>query len=297
MPGINQLSDLKLKIGYWITTHKILFKRLSLFLLFLLDVFLIVFALYGLIQFFTVERIRADNSISRLGLYNVDFHSYHKQNFPKNIRLLEIDTINVGKNKYNFVAKVHNPNKEDWLIQEIEYYFRFGDSMTDVKKTFILPGEEKYLVNFNIGSKVKVLDVELRISSIKWKRVKEGEVESFNEKVSDFTDFEITDKKFLSSSLLGVDGDNPANAVQFTVKNNTIYDFYEVGFFVVTYNGPVITSVNYVTLSDFLLNEVRNVDIRWHNRIATPSQIVVIPEVNLLDKTVIMSKYSVGFLK
>ncbi len=297
MPGINQLSDFKLKIGYWITTHKIVLKRLSLFLLFLLDVFLITFSLYGLVQFYTTGRDKFESSIARIGLYDIDFNSYHNQNFPKNIRLIEMDTVNIGKNKYNFIAKIQNPNKEDWLIEEINYYFRFGDSMTDIKKAFILPGEEKYLVDFNVNTEGVVSDVELRISSIKWNRIRKGEVNDLKREISNFTDFEITNEKFLSSITLGTGGDNPASSIQFTVKNNTIYDFYDVGFYVVTYSGPDITSSNYVVLSDVFSDEVRDIDVRWHNNIATPSQIVIIPEVDFLDKTVIMSKYGVGFLK
>ncbi len=297
MNDFNQLSDFKLKLGYWIVTHKISIKRLFLFFLFAFDVLLITFSIYSLVQFYSVGRVKFESTIFQLGFYNVDFDTYHKRNSPQNIRLLELDAVSLGKNKYNFIAKIKNPNLTDWLIEEIEYYFHYGNMDTKVKKSFVLPGEEKYLGDFNIESSVQVLKPELRISHIKWKRIKKAEVKDFTKKMKDFTNFEIVNKEFLTGSSLGLAQEGPLTVVKFTVKNNTIYDYYDVAFFILTYNGPVITGANYIVLSDFFSGETRTAEVRWHNSIPQPSQIVIDTEVNLLDPTVIMSKENIGLPK
>lgn len=293
-----QLSDFKLKLGYWVVTNKIFIKRFIVFILFSADVLLVSFSAYRLIQFYSVERVQFEKMALTLSSYNLDYNSYWKKVKPQDIQLLELDAVSLSGNKYNFVAKIKNPNINKWAASEIEYYFVYNNQTTEKRKGFILPGEEKFLGAFNVESSSKVLKPSLQISNIKWQRIKQGDLESFSKKVKNFTDFTIKEKQFLTASELGLEKDSRTSAVRFTAVNNTIYDYYDAGFFVVTYSGPIITSANYLTLNKFLSNESREAEIRWHETIARPSLILVEPVVDFFDETVIIGKDdSVGNVK
>jgi len=286
----NQLTDSKLRVAYWIVTNKLFIKRIIFFILFAFDVLIVSFSAYSVIQYYSVERIQFEKAMSTLERYNLDYKNYQKKIEPKEIQILELDAVDLGSNKYNFVARVKNPNIDSWIAREVRYHFIYNNEKTETKTAFILPGEDKFLGAFKIDSSLKILKPKLEISYIRWERIKKGDVEEFTENVKKFTDFEIKDEKYLSTTELGLPPDDNINAVAFTVVNNTIFDYYDVGFFIVTYNGPIITSTNYLTLNDFMSKEVRKEDVRWHNIISNPSLIVVKPEIDFFDETVIMSK-------
>jgi hypothetical protein len=286
----NQLTDSKLRIAYWIVTNKLFIQRIIFFLLFTFDVLIVSFSVYSVIQYYSVERVQFEKAMSTLERYNLDYQNYQKKIEPDEIQILELDAVDLGSNRYNFVARVKNPNINSWIAREVHYNFVYNNEKTKTKIDFILPGEDKFLGAFNIESLSKVLKPRLEISYIRWERIKKGEVDKFVEKVKKYTDFDINNEKYLSTTDLGLPPDDVINAVKFTVVNNTIFDYYDVGFFIVTYNGPIITSANYLTLNDFMSKEVREEEVRWHNIISEPSLIVVKTEVDFFEETAIMSK-------
>ncbi|MCD4705803.1 hypothetical protein K8R61_01855, partial [bacterium] len=220
----------------------------------------------------------------------IDYESYKERNKPKNILITELDSIALDKNKYNFVAKAHNPNEKKWVVKEVEYYFIYNDLKTDTKKTFILPGEKKYITSFGIESNQKIFKPKIIISNIKWKRIKKADEEKFADEVSKYIDFEIKNSQYLNSYLLGVKDDDQISVIRFQAKNNTIFDYYEVGFYIATYNGPAITSINYFLANNILSEEQREIEVRWRDSIQSPDKIIILPEIDILDSSIVMSK-------
>ena len=285
----NKLSDLKLKIGYFIVKHKIFARRLFLIILILTDVSLISFSAIKLARFFSTEKVAFEKTMGQFGA-KIDYETYQRLNKPIDIRIVELDTINLSKNRYNFVAKIQNPNKIKWVAKEIEYYFAYNNLKTQSKKTFVLPGEEKYIADFNIKSEHKIFKPKLVISNIQWKRIKKADEKKFADEIKKYIDFEIQETEFLNASLLGIEKNDQISAIRFKVQNNTIFDYYEIGFYATTYNGPIITSVNYFLANNILSEETREIEMRWYSKIPKPSKIVVLPELDILDSSIVMSK-------
>ena len=285
-----QLSDLKLKIGYLIVSNKILAKKLFLIVLILTEVILISFSAVKLTRFYSSEKVEFEKSMSQILSTTIDYELYRKINEPKNILITELDSIALDKNKYNFIAKAHNPNEKKWIVKEVEYYFTYNDLKTDTKKTFILPGEKKYITSFGIESNQKIFKPKIIISSIQWKRIKKADEEKFANEVKKYINFEIKNAEYLNSYLLGIKDDDQISVIRFEAKNNTIFDYYEVGFYIATYNGPAITSINYFLANNILSEEQREIEVRWRDSISNPDKIVILPEINILDSSIVMSK-------
>ncbi|MEA2088471.1 MAG: hypothetical protein U9O55_01345 [Patescibacteria group bacterium] len=288
-----KLSDLKLKIGYWIVSHKILTKKLFLIILILTEVFLISFSAIKLTRFYSSEKVAFEKTMSQILSHNIDYESYKEKNKPKDIRVTELDSIALDKNKYNFVAKIHNPNKTKWIVKEVEYYFIYNNLKTDIKKTFILPGEKKYITSFGIKSDQKIFKPNIIIINIQWKRIKKADEEKFANEVKKYINFDIKDSQYLNSYLLGIEDDDQISVIRFKAENNTIFDYYEVGFYIATYNGPAMTSINYFLSNNILSGEQRAIEVRWRDSIPIPDKIVILPEVNILDSSIIMSKNNI----
>ena len=290
-----ELSDFKLKIGYWLISNKIFVKRFFLFFLIIADVLLISFGSSRIIKYYTVERIEFNKMISDINSVSIDFKSYREKNSPLDLQISELDVINLGNNRYNLIAKVSNPNLKKWVAKDVEYYFYSDNFQSEHKKSFILPGEKKFLADFNIESDLVIRNPKLFISSIKWTRIKEKDIKNFSDKIKEMIDFQI--KKTNFSSLSDLQIKNSGSSINFLVKNNTIYNYYEAGFFIITYSGPVITSANYLQLDDFMAGEEKKAEIRWQQIIPRPSQIIIKPEINVLDENIIMDKEYIGLPK
>lgn len=281
-----QLSDFKLKIGYWFISNKIFIKRFFLFFLIIMDILLISFSGARIIKYYTIERVEFDEMLSNINYFSIDFDSYNKKNRALDLQVSELDVINIGNNRYNLIAKVSNPNTKKWIAEEVEYYFYSNNFQSEHKKSFILPGGKKFLTAFNVESDSVIRNPKLFISNIKWQRIKEKDIETFSSRIKKMTDFQIKETNF--SSLRDLQIKNLGSSINFLVKNNTIYNYYEAGFFIITYNGPIITSANYLRLDNFMAGEEKKAEIRWQQAIPRPSQIIIKPEINILDENIII---------
>lgn len=281
-----QLSDFKLKIGYWFISNKIFLKRFFIFFLIIADVLMLSFSGARIIKYYTTERIEFDKIISSINSVSIDFESYKIKNKALALQISELDVISIGNNKYNLIAKVSNPNPKKWVAESVEYYFYSNNFQSEHKKSFILPGEKKFLAAFNIESDLVIKNPKLFISNVKWRRIKKKDIVTFSDKIKEMTDFQI--KKTNFSSLKNLQIKNPGSSINFLVKNNTVYNYYEVGFFIITYNGPIITSANYLQLNDFMAGKEKRAEIRWQQVIPRPSQIIIKPEINILNENIIV---------
>ncbi len=290
-----ELSDFKLKIGYWFISNKIFVKRFFLFFLIIANVLLISLSGARIIKYYTIERIEFNKMISDINSASINFKSYQERNRALDLQISELDVISLGNNRYNLIAKVSNPNAKKWIAENVEYYFYSDNFQSEHKKSFIFPGEKKFLAIFNIESDLVIRNPKLFISNIKWKKVEEKNIENFSNEIKEMSEFQIKETNCFSFSYL--QNKDSRSSISFLVKNNTIYNYYEVGFFIITYSGPIITSANYLQLDNFMAGEEKRAEIRWQQTIPKPSQIVIKPEINILDKNIIIGKDYVGLPK
>ena len=290
MPFSGRGVDLKLKISYWIVTHKIFIKKAFLSALFVFDVIFISLILLKWVNFYSDDQVAFEKAMHDLMVYNIDYKSYHQKIAAKNIIISELDAVKADKDSYNLIAKVKNPNENDWLIKEITFHFIYNGKESPKGKSFLFPGEEKFLVVFNVESQQNILMPRLVVDDIKWRRIKKGDQEEFKKKIKKYINFEIKDKKFFRGRDLGLEKEEPLSIIRFKVSNNSEYDYYETGFYIITYSGPKITSVNYFLVNHMISGKTKDIEVRWHYEIPAPSQIVILPEVNLFDEFLIIPK-------
>jgi len=166
-------------------------------------------------------------------------------------------------------------------------YFLFNGKVSPKKKNFILPQDEKFLAVFNVKSSSKIYRPSFKISAIKWKRLKKAERKEFIEKTKKYFNFEIKDIKFKSNIFSSYGDKKPQSEIQFTVTNNTLYDFYEVGFILATYSGPSLTSINYYKVIDFPKGKTLSITKRWTGVVPRPSEIIITPDIPIWDEGII----------
>lgn len=269
MDNSEQPSQWYYKIVYFFVTNQVLFKRLAILLLILIN--LVVWGIAG-INF--VNQLANNNAynqmIKDLTTNYPNWENYHGEYAAQPLEELSVEKIKTTKDTYDLLAQVHNPNL-DWQIDSLTYYFLVDGSLTEKQTTFILPGETKYLFHFSYPANLAVEQLSLKIENINWRRTKKSSV------LADLIDnILIKNENFKQLKNFSL--------VEFEVENNTLSSFWQTGWQIVLYQGQRPVAVNYVTSQSFLAGEKRKLSAAWSENIPAPSTIEIHPDINFLDQ-------------
>ncbi len=274
------LSTKKLNFGLWYVQHREQFKKT---LIGLLAAVAAVFCLYGMYGFvyYIFWGMKQDRLLAyELVETSVAGHDYIVQISAKDLQIFPTEVLKSAGQKYDFIAKIKNPNQK-WR-SEFSYYFYSGDRQTEIFKSFILPGEEKYLVVFNQdfsgGSAVG-----LAIEKIDWSRINQHKIPDWASFSRDHLNIVVKDIIFTPSSKSGLTDKINLNQLSFITINKTAYNYREVDFIVLLNSGSAVTAVNKYKLKDFMSGEERQIQTNWPGALGRVSKVEVIPEVNITD--------------
>lgn len=253
------------KIVYFFVANQTIFKRLEVVLLLLANI--IIFWNVGVagVKYLASSRTY-DEMLSSLFNDNFDWQSYHQEHAPDPLQVISVDKIKTGPDKYDLVAKVHNPNS-DWYFPEVQYSFVVNNFITDWQTDFILPGQEKYFFVFSYSDPTEIKDLDLKFGTQQRQRI-------FNkDPLYILNDFNIQDKNFSSQSGL--------SEIKFQVNNNSYFSFWQLGWQVVLYVRDHPIGINYVTTPNFLSGQERQVAVIWNENLTVPTDIEILPNLDV----------------
>lgn len=275
----DDFSNKELKLSYWILKNKGLFKKIALGIFIVIDA---AFLLYGLYGFTDYLFITGPNERKQLEMLTEDIN-YQSINARLVARPIEIRSTVVlpGKKTYDISSFVNNRN-EDWLAT-FKYQFIAGGEKTELKEGFILPGESKFLSDFGLDLPRGTRQALLVFEELKWERVSKHEIPDYKIWANERLDFEVSNVSFDQSVSLGA---GTASRASFDVKNNTVFDYWQVGLNVILYRGATIVGTNYIEIPRFLSNETRSAEITWFDPIVQVTKVEVLPEINIFDEGV-----------
>lgn len=277
-----QLTEDKLKWGYWWVTHKVQVRKWFAVFLVVVDVILCGFAIFGFADWFFGSGERERAQIAQLTKSSTDFAFFRQKNTPKQVALDRATVLNAGDKTYDYFAKAANPNTQWWV--EFDYRFKSGAFETQTKRGYLLPGETKYLNALGVKSDVRPSSSELIVEGVSWHKV------NLHETRPDFAtwsgsrlNFLVTDVKYVPPAP--TDPITVSRAT-FTLTNDTGFGYYNVGFFVVLYSGTRVVGVNRIVISDLRPGDRRTVEASWFFDLPQVSKVEVKPEVNIFDDRV-----------
>lgn len=268
-----QKTNGQLSFGYWWVSNRLLIKKILLWLFIAFDAFLIGLSVYFIVSFSLEKPL------------TWVFTPIRYAQPPQALEVLETKVLSTGINRYDLIARVKNPNAAI-AVASFDYRFKSGTFVGEFRRSFILPNEEKFLVELGVESQTAPNLAEIEIAAnIRWLRLGKilppGGYDDFRE---NHLNFEIKDKVFTSAAELKVSEKIPINKSSFTITNQTAYSYYEVGLFIGLYNYEKLVAINYLKFNNFLAGESRQVDLNWLQNLPRVSEIKVEPEVNIFDE-------------
>lgn len=287
----SEVSDKELRFGAWFLVNKSKLLKIGYGLLIGLDVILISYVLFGTYQTVTYLFLDYNRLILQMQAVQPDFKQIAvKQAQP--LQIIENQLIAGKDNKYDFLAKIRNPNS-DWSVSSVTYRFNSGNVQTEYKESFFLPNEEKYLMVLGFFSESQISMAEIEIQNVTFSRVRNYETLK-NERLN----FVISDAKFISAKEINLSDKLAVSQISFNIANETFKSFWDVPLQVFLKRGTKIVGVNYISISNLDSFEKRVVTLDWYEDTTGISKVEVFPDVNILDESVFKNvKAPIGEIK
>lgn len=274
-----QLSEDKLKMGYWWVTHKVMVRKAFSVVLGIVGGLMLAYGGFGFLDWFFGSGVRERAEMGSMTKQWIDYGAFREAGAPKPLVIDDAVMLESGDKTYDFYSTVSNSNLRWWI--ELEYQFDAAGADIKPSKAYVLPGETKALYALGVKSDSRPGGPSITIINFAWHKVNPHMVQP---------DYATWAQARLRFSIEDVVYAPPAATDQiaisrasFKVTNDTAYSYWNVGFFVTLYSGNRVAGINYVTISELRSGDERTVEASWFGELPSISRVEVAPEVNIFD--------------
>lgn len=277
-----QFTEKQLGFGYWFVTHKPQLKKILIIFLIVVNSLIWLFVLYRLTRLYLIDYTQY-RAMVRQASENLVNPAVLESRAPRPLEPKQATVLDAGAGRTDMVAILRNPNRE-WFA-EVSYQFRAEAVTTPLRKTYVLPGQEKAIAELAFASESRLRGVRLEITDVDWKRVERHEVPDTAEFVTTRTNFVISDAVFVAADPAAKDGQSKAT---FTITNATPFGYWTVDVTVLLYRGSAIAGVNKIQLAALESGEKRAAEVAWFEKLPNITKVEVRAETNIFDESVYM---------
>jgi len=265
---MEELSEKQLKVGYWYVTHKIVLRGIFFVVLMALNIIV-----WGWIMFSLVKNLAVDFNSFRQWRYDLLYDRFTNQAMvvektqPRSIVVNDVRSLPAQNKNLDLVATVSNPNA-GW-VGRFQYQFATAKGNTQLRKGFIMPSEQKVLMDLDIdaGAVDRII-----FSDVVWERFN-----NYPAYVAPRDVFNFSTPVFIPLSS----SDNvKANRVTFSATNNSNFNYYRPKFTVKLLRTGQLIGINTLTIDSLKSNETQNLEARWFEFVPTPDKIEITPDID-----------------
>lgn len=276
---IEGLSTKKLNFGLWyVQNRKKIRGGVAVFLI-IISLSFGLYAGYHFAYYYAIG-IKEDQKMVQemIDLKTVD-HDYLLSLGPEKLLISSVESRGGDTGLYDFFVKVENRNPKHYAI--FKYCFEGRAGSIECGTNFILPSSSKYILALSQETSANN-QIIFKINELNWRRVSLHKYPNWEQFKNDRIDFKIEDYNFTPSTATGLSEKISLNQLEFTIKNNTIYNYWSVPLNIILYSGSFVAGVNQYTVTRFMSEESRTIILSWPGSIGSVSNIEVSPELNIL---------------
>ncbi len=266
------LSDRYLNLGLWLAENRKRIKQGIVIFLLVFSASTLSFSLYQFAIYFFYERDAHQQMLEEI---SSDPASYELRQLlaPKNILFYFVRSFNV-QGRYDFIGKIYNPNPRHRA--SFNYCFEEGGRELACGNTFILPEEEKYVLELGKSLEDNVSSPQLVIKEISWQRITPHQITDWQEYYNKRVYFDIKIEEFAVIN-------NNSYSLRFAIENKSTFGYYELPLQIILFNEQGESGANRYMIRQILAGEKMTISLVWPAGAVRSSRAVIIPEVDVLD--------------
>lgn len=278
LKNYNDSAGVSLKgmnFGLWVAENRRKITKIIIILLILLSAFFFIYSSYNYIVYF----ISGDP--------NSQFVINNQILSPRKVTSdLEISPLQVfsSDSRSDLAVQLSNPN--DKFMANFSYCFKLGEKNVACGTGFILPSEKKYILALAAEFTGSRSELTFSVSDIFWRRIDTHQIPNWSDFYNKRLDFAVSGLNFASAAVSGLSDKVNLNTLDFSVKNQTAYGYYEAPLNIFLYNGSEIVAINRYIIQNFLPGETRSVNISWPGSFSAVNRTDVTPDINIMDDNV-----------
>jgi len=272
-----KFTEKELGRAYWFVVNKEKLKKGGLIALAVVAGILFLYGAGGMLWFYAYQY----NELAKLQIDiadpKLDYSYLHEKNNPLPIEIGEARVLKTRADKFDVVVEVKNPN-QSWYLSSFDYYFLVGNGSTEKKTSFLLPEEDRYLMELNWTSEENFSEAQIVLENLKWK--KQSDFASLREKILKIV---IDKADFIPAQKLGLAEEVTVSQAVFFAKNAGAYNFSRVDFSVLLFRGGSLVGATRTALEPFGSENESEVKVNFYHSIGSVDSILVAPEVDILN--------------
>lgn len=266
------LTDEELQKSYWFLTHKDRIRRTAALILGIICFFIWSYTIFLAT---TVVFIPWQNYQNIFVDLKKQYSFFSIRPLAQDIQKDAVSFVQSEEGVYDAYARVKNPNPL-WRVY-FDVVFTIDGTELPAQHTFLLPDEEKYLIQGGLKRQAQPITTDVAFQNISWKRISKKEKEEMTER----TRFTIKDIKI--APISSESGAIAYTKVVFTIVNDTVYRFWDISVPVILKSGDQIIALNTLPLTNLGFDEKRIMESRWYADLSNVTAVDVLPSVDVFD--------------
>ncbi len=196
----------------------------------------------------------------------------------------EVTLLLNQNNQADIVGKVSNANPR--AVLNFSYYFNVSGEQIGAGKSFVLPGDTKYVMALNQKLSSVQSGAELVVTDISYTPMPREIIPQWQEFRADRLRLSVEDAAFIPGQDSGLSEKISLGELHFTITNQGGYSYKQLPLAIVLRMGDRIVSVSQYFLENFRSGEKKSIRISWPGSWSGINQIEIIPDINILDENV-----------
>ena len=277
------LTPKKMNFGLWYVSNRNKFRKILITFLILVSLVTWFITIFTFTRYIFVG-MKEDEEISRQITENIlADHEYILKIAPDNLKLGRVSILK-HLNKYDLIAEIQNPSNKYWAY--FDYIFVLDGKETKRTRSFILPGESKYLTN--LAYELRPQKAAIKIENIAWSKVDKHKIPDWKDFHSEHFNLQFNDVNFIQSKKTGLSEKLNVSSLEFKAVNSSPYNYWQVLLTIALYKRDNIVSINEYSLNEFKSGEERDVSISIPGIIGDITKTEIIPAVDITRNDIYM---------
>lgn len=262
-----------MNFGLWISENRRRLLRFLVLLLISITIGFFVYAAYGYIYYVLVGKDQDKSLTENFAEMGLDLQAIHLMNIASPL-VASTPLSFFHDEKIDLAVLIKNNNEK--YFSSFDYCFVSGEEEFSCGTDFMMPKSEKYLLS--LAQEKKSGNYRFVIKETRWSKIDARKYPNWQEFHQKTTNFLITEKSITSAA--------GSNSLSFVIENKSPYSYWEVPLNIVLTSGGKPIGVNRFILADLKSLEKRPINISWQNGNLSGAQIVITPDLNILDSSV-----------